>query len=83
MTKPDADDFEIVEVIEEVLDNQTFMLAVAGGIVVGAILLYAWQEYQKGRIASLAPRSAPMPIDTDDDRPEAVAPVMDFTQPGW
>lgn len=40
-------DVDFIEVIEPVLDNSMFLVAVAGGIVLGVIAFYAYLEWQK------------------------------------
>ena len=42
----DNDNDPIIEIVSE-LDNAMFLLALAGGIVLGVVLIYGWQEYQK------------------------------------
>ena len=76
MAKDDTDD-PIIEIVTQ-LDNAMFLLALAGGIVLGVVLIYGWQEYQKqqGEKLSAAIRGAvgvQAPIDYQDTRPAEVA----------
>lgn len=73
-TKNSDDEPEVITVIEQVLDNQMFLVAVIGGAVLGAILLYAWLEYQKNPAAIRAPRPrAPEYDPSDSARADEVA----------
>lgn len=43
---------EIIEIVENVLDNQMFALAVAAGVVGGAILAYLYFTREKGSVVA-------------------------------
>lgn len=62
-------DIDFIEVIEPVLDNQQFMLAVIGGVVVGVIAVYGYMEYLKTH-----PRSMPEPLRMLQSEDEGLAP---------
>lgn len=76
MAANDKNEPEVIEIVEEILDNQMFVVAVVGGAVLGAILIYAWMEYQKSpnslRLVN-APRPQAPEMDTSDDRPQEMA----------
>lgn len=71
-TTDDEDDF--IEVITPILDQPMFLLALAGGVVLGVIVLYGWQAYQKDQALRLeaAIRGASQRLDPTDDRAEEV-----------
>lgn len=73
-------DVQTVEIVEEVLDNGMFLVAVAGGVVLGAILLYAFMEYQRNQTRRPNLRSIKelMQPDPEDDRPDEVSGVPGY-----
>lgn len=66
---------EIIEIVEAVLDNQMFALAVVAGIVGGAIIAYLYFTREKGQGFTVP--TMLRHIDDDDDASEAVENVAE------
>lgn len=74
MTRANSNDDEpeVIEVIEEVLNNQMALAFLVGGAIIGAILLYAFNEYQKNTAGTVRIK---LPTAPDINRYEAAPEV--------
>lgn len=85
---PDLDIDDTIEIIEEVLDNKMFLVALALGAVCGGVALFLFRE-NRDNITKMTQRKLPtiQPLevidDDEDDAPtdEAVATPQDFASP--
>jgi hypothetical protein len=68
MADGNTPDIDFIEVIEPVLDNAMFVIAVGGGIVLGIIAVYAYIEWQKREPTMRAERVEYV----EDDEPVAL-----------
>lgn len=78
------DNVEFIDVIEPVLDNQAFMLAVVGGVALGIIAVYGWMEYQKSHPRTGGMTPEPMQyIETAQDEAHEGQTVEAPNVPVW
>jgi hypothetical protein len=60
---------EIIEVVEEILDNQMFLVAVAVGVIIGGIAFYLYMQ-SRGDAPSLRLMPSQQPQPTMDAMPQ-------------
>lgn len=74
-----GDNVEVIEVIEEVMDNGMAVALIVGGVILGGVLLYGYQEWRRMQAQQgTAPRLSFVP-DPADDRPEVVEATPDWS----